>query len=339
MDQIERHREHFAGLIERLESTGCAPVVLIGAGEFVRRLRPRLLDPDGRVTHIVDDDPRKIGARWAGLPVVGVEEAIASGARGAIITAEDAAQDALWAKRRTFVEAGMRVLACPDRFADLPWDRCLIDFYDWRLARDNGRHIPYLHEYPEPDVEPSQRTVALARQGLPERASICEIGPGAGLWTEQLISDASAFHAVDFSARLLHEAIEHRFRRHLDKLHLHHDTTARLAGVPDQSIDLVFSYDVFVHLKPDAVHQFLASIRRVLRPGAGALLHFRDWDDAEITRWEEQFAAAYVGEGTMMHYNSLDSLRASAARLGLRVERVGDGLCYGYLARFSRIEP
>jgi SAM-dependent methyltransferase len=250
-----------------------------------------------------------------------------------VITAEAGAQDGLWERRRTFLEQGVRVLCCPDRFETLPWDACLVDFYDHFVAQQHGRNIPYLHGYPEQDVLASPRIVGLAKRHAGE--VICEIGPGAGLWTAQLIEDAEKYHAVDFSARLLHEVIEHRFCRSLSKLHLHHDTQARLADIEDGSVDLVFSFDVFVHLKPDLVHQFLCSIKRVLTPGGSALLHFRAWNEAEIVRWQEHFASSFVGAGTMMHYNSMESLAASAAHIGLRVERVDEDLCYGYFARFE----
>ncbi|MEO1128695.1 MAG: methyltransferase domain-containing protein [Planctomycetota bacterium] len=330
---IEAHRTHLATQIARLTATGSTPIALFGAGQFVRALQPRLLDPDGAIACLVDEDPRKVGRQWAGLPVINVDDALGRGLRGLIITAEAAAQDALWERRRTFLEQGVRVLCCPDRFETLPWDACLVDFYDHLVAQQHGKKIPYLHSYPEPNVVASPRIVALA--GRHAGDVICEIGPGAGLWTAELIEHADRYHAVDFSARLLHEVIEHRFHGSLSKLHLHHDTRAQLAEIEDGSVDLVFSFDVFVHLKPDLVHQFLAAIKRVLRPDGNALLHFREWNEAEIIRWHEHFAPSFIGEGTMMHYNTMESLAASAAHIGLRVERIEEDLCYGYFARFE----
>jgi cyclopropane fatty-acyl-phospholipid synthase-like methyltransferase len=138
---------------------------------------------------------------------------------------------------------------------------------------------------------------------------------------------------VDYSARLLHEAIEPRFARQRAKLRLHHDERARLEGVADGSIDLVFSIDVFVHFKIDLVHQFLASIRRVLRPRGVAVLHFAAWNAEGIRRWEMHDKARHEGGVGPIHSTHVDWLRASGERLGLGVSVVQES-GWTYLAEF-----
>jgi cyclopropane fatty-acyl-phospholipid synthase-like methyltransferase len=134
----------------------------------------------------------------------------------------------------------------------------------------------------------------------------------------------------------LYEAIEHRFSKHLGKLSLHHDEKAKLGGIPDASVDLVYSMDVFVHFKADLVHQFLESITRVLKPGGKALIHFVTWNDRAMEIWREQHRPDMDGKYGIMFYNSMDQLRVSAKSLGLKIEQVGPEIGWAFLARFEK---
>jgi ubiquinone/menaquinone biosynthesis C-methylase UbiE len=46
-----------------------------------------------------------------------------------------------------------------------------------------------------------------------------------------------------------------------------------LTGVKDESVDAVFSYDVFIHLQHWDIYNYLCEVRRVLRPGGRAVIH------------------------------------------------------------------
>jgi len=132
--------------------------------------------------------------------------------------------------------------------------------------------------------------------------------------------------------------IEHRFAGQRGKLRVHHDEHARLAGVPDASVDVVLSVDVFVHFKIDLAHQFLASIRRVLKPDGVAIIHFAAWNDAGIARWEKNDAAHHNGGVGPIHSVHMDWLEASSRRLGLKCRQVGDGFGWAFLAEFRKAE-
>ncbi len=322
---------------------GATPVAFYGAGRVLAMLRHEmsasLVRLEEHIACAVDDDPAKSGTECAGLEVVGAEEALRRGVKAVVITAEGAAQDALWARRGRFVDAGIKVLCCPNRFAGQTWDEGLIDRYEWSVARENGIDRAYTRAYPDAQEKHHPEIVAAIESRLTRGASVCEIGSGSGLWTAKFIERAGEYHCVDYSARLLHEAIEPRFAANRSKLHLHHDEHAKLVGVPDGSIDLVFSIDVFVHFKIDLTHQFLASIRRVLKPGAGsgglAVLHFAAWNAAGIERWEKYDTAHHNGGVGPIHPTHPDWLHASGERLGLSV-RVVQESGWTYLAEFRR---
>ncbi|HMN42904.1 MAG TPA: class I SAM-dependent methyltransferase [Phycisphaerales bacterium] len=268
--------------------------------------------------------------------MIGADEAIRRGVKAVVITAEGGAQDALWARRGRFIDAGMRVLCCPNRFAGQTWDDRLIEQLEWADAKERGIERPYTRTYPDREERRDPAIVAAINARLRDGGAVCEIGSGAGKWTACFIERAGAYHCVDYSARLLHEAIEPRFSRFRSKLHLHHDEHATLGGVPDGSIDLVFSIDVFVHFKIDLTHQFLASIRRVLKPGGVAVLHFAAWNEAGIERWETHDTAHHNGGVGPIHPVHMDWLRASAGRLGLARELISE-TAWTFLTEFRRV--
>ena len=329
-------REHFASIMHRMAQIGSLPIALYGAGRVADDLRPTFAAPADSIIGIIDDDPARIGRSWARLPVISAGQAIEAKVKAVIITAEGAAQHALFERRRPFLRAGAQVFCCPARFESREWDGALSDWYEHRLARSRGIDLVWPHEYPDKDAKASSAVIDFALARLPKGGAVCEIGPGAGIWTERLLPAAGRYYAADYSARLLHEVIEHRFAADLDKLSVHHDEHARLPGVPDDSVDLVFSYDVFVHFKIDLVHQFLASIRRVLKPGGGAMIHFARWNAAAIDVWSVKHTRHHNGGQSLIHYNHPDWLTESARAHGLRFEPLGEPFGWNYLGWFTR---
>lgn len=318
----DHDRVHFLDTVNRLSEIGAAPVVLYGAGRVARALRPTVGTPPGSVIGIIDDNPATHGQTCAGLPVMSLETATARGPKAVIITCEGAAQDAVWARRDRLRAAGMRVFTCPARFAGKPWDQCLIEQWEVSEADARGLNVSYGFDYPPRRHVAEPRMVELLRRHLPAGGTACEIGSGTGLIAEHLLPHAGRYHCVDFSARLLHEVIEHRFFAMRDRLRLHHDESARLEGVADASVDLVLSFDVFVHFKQDLVHQFLASFKRVLKPGGCAILHFLKWGPEAIGVWERAMASWNVGRPDPMGYNSPEDVRSSCTALGLKAQEI-----------------
>lgn len=322
MPITDHDREEFQQTVSRLAEMGSVPIVLYGAGQTARALRPSIGTSRGAIVGIIDDNPSMRGRTWAGLPVIGVEDAMAAKARAVIITCEGAAQDAVWARRGALRDAGMFVTSAPRRFSGKPWDACLIEQWEVGVAASRGINLAYAWDYPSCDHAAEPKVVEALRRRLPAGGCALEIGSGTGLLAEHLLVHAGVYHCVDFSARLLFEVIEHRFHAHAATLRLHHDETATLPGVPDASVDLAFSFDVFVHFKQDLVHQFLAAFKRVLKPGGSAVLHFAKWDAQAIATWERAMASWCVGKPDPMGYNAPEDVSASCRHLGLVMEPI-----------------
>jgi SAM-dependent methyltransferase len=99
-----------------------------------------------------------------------------------------------------------------------------------------------------------------------------EIGPGGGRWTRYL-SRIRKLYAVDFHQEMLDE-----LRRNvaLPNVELIRNNGDDFPGIGDAEVDLVFSFDVFVHFELPLVRRYLEAMRRIMKPGAIAFIHYSD---------------------------------------------------------------
>ena len=99
-----------------------------------------------------------------------------------------------------------------------------------------------------------------------------EIGPGGGRWTRYLL-DVETLYLVDVHQELLDELTRHLEIR---KARLVRNSGTDFPGIPDASIDFLFSFGTFVHLDAPTIERYLANMRRVLKPGANAVVQYAD---------------------------------------------------------------
>jgi SAM-dependent methyltransferase len=310
-------RTRFETLITALADAGSVPIAVAPVGPFLKLLNAPARDPRGHVVCVIDEGETRVGKRFAGLDVRSLDDAISLGVKAVIITAPGELQDEVWEHRRRFRDAGLEVYCVPDRFHPRPWDDMLADFYRFKQARDRGIDTVYTQLYPPPSHNLPEKTAALFRDRFNAGETVLEIGAGYGLVTEFLIDAAGHYHIADFSERLLFEVLEHRFAHRLDKLTLHHDTTAELPGISGATVDFAFAFDVFVHTGPELLHQYIRTMSRVLKPDGRALLHYLPWNPDTLGDWERVWQHSHRGKHSGMYYNSLESIRVSATSCGL----------------------
>jgi ubiquinone/menaquinone biosynthesis C-methylase UbiE len=105
--------------------------------------------------------------------------------------------------------------------------------------------------------------------------SVClEIGPGGGRWTRFLLG-ARELVLVDLNAEFF-DYLRERFPEAVPRMRFYQTRGYELAGVDDASIDFAFSFGTFVHIEPEGIDAYLGELRRVLRPGAVAVLQYAD---------------------------------------------------------------
>ena len=102
-----------------------------------------------------------------------------------------------------------------------------------------------------------------------------EIAPGHGRWTEHMVGRVRTLTLVDLSPSCIETCRERFSRGHPEITFSVND--GRSLEVPDQSIDVVWSFSSFVHMDEPEITAYLNEIRRVLRPGGRFLIHHAGW--------------------------------------------------------------
>jgi ubiquinone/menaquinone biosynthesis C-methylase UbiE len=105
---------------------------------------------------------------------------------------------------------------------------------------------------------------------VPEGATVVEVGPGGGRWTDLLQRRAARLIVVDVAERAIALCRE-RFAACSHIEYLLGD--GRTIDVPDNSIDVIWSFDVFVHINPPDARAYFREFRRILKPGGHAMIH------------------------------------------------------------------
>ena len=101
--------------------------------------------------------------------------------------------------------------------------------------------------------------------------TILEIGPGYGRWTHYLKDHCDQLFVVDRATECI-EACRSRFAAE-PKVIGFVNQGGSLAMIPNESVDLVFSFDVFVHIKREVVEEYLSEFRRTLKIGGKGFIH------------------------------------------------------------------
>lgn len=136
------------------------------------------------------------------------------------------------------------------------------EHYDW--SRD-GEEWTLGAEWKQSFIED------VMRRYIEPRTSVLEIGPGAGRWSEPLQKLADRLVLVDLSPRCIELCRERLGDCANVEYYVNNGST--LAFVANETIDRIWSYDVFVHIAPPDINEYLKEMRRVLRPGGRAVIH------------------------------------------------------------------
>lgn len=115
--------------------------------------------------------------------------------------------------------------------------------------------------------------------------SILEIGPGAGRWTEFLKDVATDLTVVDLSPQCI-EICRERFGEG-GNIEYFVTPGTDLSFIDSETIDGIWSFDVFMHISPPDVSSYLRELARVMKPGGQGVIHH-----ARIHGWHNRVGAA-----------------------------------------------
>lgn len=100
-----------------------------------------------------------------------------------------------------------------------------------------------------------------------------EIGSGGGRWTQYLLK-FSRLYSVELNRQSFHYLLQ-RFGA-CPNLSFCQTNGTDFPGVPPQSVDFAFSYDVFVHLEPELIFSYLSNLKALLKPTSNVVIHYAD---------------------------------------------------------------
>ncbi len=111
---------------------------------------------------------------------------------------------------------------------------------------------------------------------LPAR-TILDLATGAGRWAEFLKDLCSHLILVDVSATAI-QRCRTRFAGY-DHIECHVNDGKSLAMVPDNSVDLIFSFNSLVHVDEDAMRAYISQFASKLTEDGAGFIHHSNLDD------------------------------------------------------------
>ena len=97
------------------------------------------------------------------------------------------------------------------------------------------------------------------KPNIPTGSCVLEIGPGAGRWTECLVERSARLIIVDLTPKCI-EICKERFKDFKNVEYFVNDGK-NLDFISDDSIDGIWSWDVFVHIQSEDVKEYVLSNR------------------------------------------------------------------------------
>src|ERR1700687_1077470 len=101
--------------------------------------------------------------------------------------------------------------------------------------------------------------------------TLLEIGPGAGRWTEFLIAKTVKFIGIDISESCVLECRK-RFMA-CPNAEFETGNGRDIGMIASNSVDGIWSFDVFVHINRDEFLSYVQEFRRVLKAGGVVIIH------------------------------------------------------------------
>lgn len=114
--------------------------------------------------------------------------------------------------------------------------------------------------------------VLLQRRAL-TRPVVVEIGPGGGRWTRYIKPHVERVYAVDYHAELLAELGKNVRGERLVPIKNNGDD---FPGIPEGTIDFIFSFGTFVHLDFDIIEKYIVNLKPLLKPTSNVVIQYSD---------------------------------------------------------------
>lgn len=169
----------------------------------------------------------------------------------------------------------------------------------------------------------------IAEPWMHERSRVLEIGPGGGKWTVRIAPKVAHLTVFDVAQAMIDRTRTRCESAGLANVSYVLGDGRGLAPVADASQELVWSYDVFVHIALEDTAAYLLEISRVLVDGGLVVIHHAVNDTTPAMDRIETFNDWYRQGHTLgqYYYHSREALDRLYARAGLRVKTMWTEYC------------
>ena len=129
-------------------------------------------------------------------------------------------------------------------------------------------------EWGDPEKSPNLKMIRdwYLMPHLTPDSTVLELGPGGGRWTRYMVG-VKKVYVVDPFKEMLEEHARTITEGNIERIQ---NSGTDLPGIPENSIDFLWSYDVFVHLDIEVIKAYLKNIYPVLKDDGLAFLHYSD---------------------------------------------------------------
>ena len=126
-----------------------------------------------------------------------------------------------------------------------------------------------------------------------------EIGPGDGVWTEELVG-FDPLYLVDVHEEFL-EATKQQFKpEYQRRLRTYHIKHGDLTALPKEQFGFVFAWNVFNYFSLDTIEMYLAQIKPLLKPGGVVLFSYNNCENYKSVEMFEHHYMSYVPNRDLM---------------------------------------
>jgi len=164
---------------------------------------------------------------------------------------------------------------------------------------------------------------------LRPESRVVEIGPGGGKWSVRIAPKVRSLTVFDVAENMLERTATRCKAAGLDNVSVVHGDGKAMSAIPSGSVDLVFSYDVFVHIALEDTVAYVQEFARILRDGGMAIVHHAIADVAPAWDRIESHNDWYRRGNTLgqYYYYSREALEQMYHRAGLRVVATSTSYC------------
>jgi len=135
------------------------------------------------------------------------------------------------------------------------------------------------------DPEKSTKLIAIRKRFIEPYLDVdkvaLEVGSGGGRFTQYLLP-FKKIYCVDINAEMF-DYLRRRFPQ-VKNLEFVHSSGSDIPGVPNGSIDFVWSFGTFVHIEVPELRGYLEAFKPLLRPNARLTIHYTDKTKPEAMR-------------------------------------------------------